>query len=389
MKNKKFSISILISIFLAITFLILSFLYYIISYSKNLNNFKKDIEANNYKEAYYHFNLGKDSYLLKENFIKDSKNIILDKFYKLEENYNNKNLSEEKTIEEINNLLSLNDSIDEIIAFKNNMPIIKNSENNFNEGVLYLENKDYINALNSFQKVNEISDYKNKASEYEEICLQKIREPILDEINNYISNKEYSEGIKYLNSKKEITQKDLKLQEKKQELENLRLEHLKNYSDKQISKSTKQTAPLKEYYKKLSENTINQFNIESDTENLIFVNICDQKTYIYTGEKNNWSLDKTFVCSTGIEGQETIIGEFKVQDRDTWFFSPKYGQGGKYYVQFMGNYLFHSIPFASDMNTILDDTLGEPSSHGCIRLSVDDSKWIYENIPSKTKIIIY
>ncbi|HAH78565.1 MAG TPA: L,D-transpeptidase, partial [Ruminococcaceae bacterium] len=34
------------------------------------------------------------------------------------------------------------------------------------------------------------------------------------------------------------------------------------------------------------------------------------------------------------------------------------------------------------------DKLGEPASHGCIRLPVEDAKWIYDNIPEGTKVVI-
>ena len=58
-------------------------------------------------------------------------------------------------------------------------------------------------------------------------------------------------------------------------------------------------------------------------------------------------------------------------------------------MQFMGNYLFHSIPFAEDQETILDETLGEPASHGCVRLDTEDAKWLYDNVLDGSKIIIY
>ena len=34
------------------------------------------------------------------------------------------------------------------------------------------------------------------------------------------------------------------------------------------------------------------------------------------------------------------------------------------------------------------DKLGQKASHGCIRLSMDDSLWFYENIPQGTPVII-
>ena len=54
----------------------------------------------------------------------------------------------------------------------------------------------------------------------------------------------------------------------------------------------------------------------------------------------------------------------------------------------MGDYLFHSLPFDESGENIVDYTLGTPASHGCIRLAVEDAKWLYDNIDNGTKIII-
>ena len=37
---------------------------------------------------------------------------------------------------------------------------------------------------------------------------------------------------------------------------------------------------------------------------------------------------------------------------------------------------------------VVDNTLGTPASHGCIRLKTNDAKWIYDNIDDDTKVII-
>jgi lipoprotein-anchoring transpeptidase ErfK/SrfK len=41
------------------------------------------------------------------------------------------------------------------------------------------------------------------------------------------------------------------------------------------------------------------------------------------------------------------------------------------------------------MTTITDGRLGIRASHGCIRLDINNAKYIYENIPQGTKVIIY
>ena len=386
MKNKKLLTSISLSIFLL---LIIVVSYFIFSYSNNLNKFKEDLSSNNYEDAAYCFNNGTKSIILKKTFIKSSEDIITEKLSEIENEYYSGDISEEETVKDLNGLLSLNTSNEEIFNFKNTIPLIKDSKDSFDIGISKLDEENYLEALNYFKSVHNLSDCKAQALECEETCLDKIREPILETVDEYISNEKYSKGIEYLDSKINSLPDDPKLQEKRDELENLRLEHLEAYSQENIDKATARTAPVMEYYKKLNEDTINQFDITSNTNYLVFVNIAEQKTYVYEGSKNDWTLDKTFTCSTGIEGKETPVGIFTVQTRAPWFFSPKYGQGGKYYVQFMGNYLFHSIPFNSDKTTISDPTLGVPASHGCIRLSVEDSKWLYDNVQNGSKIIIY
>ncbi|AOY52446.1 L,D-transpeptidase family protein [Clostridium perfringens] len=386
MKNKKLLTSISLSIFLL---LIIVVSYFIFSYSNNLNKFKEDLSSNNYEDAAYCFNNGTKNIILKKTFIKSSEDIITEKLSEIENEYYSGDISQEETIKDLNGLLSLNTSNEEVLNFKNTIPLIKDSKDSFDIGISKLDEENYLEALNYFKSVHNLSDCKAQALECEETCLDKIREPILETVDEYISNEKYSKGIEYLDSKINSLPDDPKLQEKRDELENLRLEHLEAYSQENIDKATARTAPVMEYYKKLNEDTINQFDITSNTNYLVFVNIAEQKTYVYEGSKNNWTLDKTFTCSTGIEGKETPVGIFTVQTRAPWFFSPKYGQGGKYYVQFMGNYLFHSIPFNSDKTTISDPTLGVPASHGCIRLSVEDSKWLYDNVQNGSKIIIY
>ncbi len=124
------------------------------------------------------------------------------------------------------------------------------------------------------------------------------------------------------------------------------------------------------------------------------VDISEQKVYVFKDGK----LIKSMVCSTGIPGKkdsETPVGSFSIDDngkkRGEWFYSSEYKEGAKYFVGFIGTtFLFHSVPMDKNGNIIKEeaDKLGTPASHGCIRLSLDDAKWFYTNIPSNTKLII-
>jgi len=101
-------------------------------------------------------------------------------------------------------------------------------------------------------------------------------------------------------------------------------------------------------------------------------------------------LVREFVCSSGKTGSETPVGTFTVSDRGKSFFNAKVDEGAYYWTRFYGTYLFHSVPFDKHyrMEEEEADKLGEPASHGCIRLPVEDAKWIYDNIPEGTKVVI-
>lgn len=124
------------------------------------------------------------------------------------------------------------------------------------------------------------------------------------------------------------------------------------------------------------------------------VDISEQKVYVF----NNGSAVRTMVCSTGIPGSrdtETPTGRFKINEsgkkRGEWFFSNQYKEGAKYWVGFIGGeFLFHSVPMDENKNIIEEEAkkLGQPASHGCIRMSIDDAYWFYKTIPSGTDLLI-
>lgn len=116
--------------------------------------------------------------------------------------------------------------------------------------------------------------------------------------------------------------------------------------------------------------------------------IGEQKVRIY----ENGKVIKEWTVSTGMNNS-TPQGTFTIQNRGEWFFSEKYQQGAVWWVSFKdwGVYLFHSVPMDRDRNVLEEEAskLGSPSSHGCIRLEIDDAKWIYDNIPAGTPVNIY
>lgn len=67
--------------------------------------------------------------------------------------------------------------------------------------------------------------------------------------------------------------------------------------------------------------------------------------------------------------------------------------GGQYATRITGPYLFHSVPYFEKDKTTLEydefNKLGTTASAGCIRLTVRDVKWIYDNCPIGTTVRMY
>ena len=57
------------------------------------------------------------------------------------------------------------------------------------------------------------------------------------------------------------------------------------------------------------------------------------------------------------------------------------GELGRYRLELGDGYLLHGTPHT--------ESIGQPSSHGCIRLGDDDIAWLYENVPVGTKVYTY
>ena len=128
-------------------------------------------------------------------------------------------------------------------------------------------------------------------------------------------------------------------------------------------------------------------NYTSKTSYLILVNSKTHKVGVFRGSYGNWRLDKYWDCTTGASSSPTVKGSYQVTGRGKSFGS---GYTCWYYTQFYGNYLFHSVLYQpGSMTRIQDGRLGISASHGCVRLSLSNAKWIYNNVPNGTRVISY
>ena len=101
---------------------------------------------------------------------------------------------------------------------------------------------------------------------------------------------------------------------------------------------------------------------------------------------------KVMACSCGKEGHATPEGTFQTSNYYEWCLMVD-GTYGRYAVRFNKGILFHSVPYIEKSPDTLEwdqyNLLGQNASLGCVRLAVEDVKWIYDNCKPGTQVTVY
>ena len=142
------------------------------------------------------------------------------------------------------------------------------------------------------------------------------------------------------------------------------------------------------------EEKIEEIYQKGKEEYYIKVNCLAQTVTIYEkDEKGYYSVPfKVMICSTGTNTPQTGIYQITSFKKEWLALQGKvYGQ---YCTQIVGNILFHSVPYLEFENPAsLEyweyDKLGEEASLGCVRLTVQDAKWIFDNCVTGTNVEFY
>lgn len=132
---------------------------------------------------------------------------------------------------------------------------------------------------------------------------------------------------------------------------------------------------------------------QNETDLTLRVSLKGNRTYLLRKGKVIY----TMLSTGGIykKGKSlTPTGTYRIQaGRGDSFFNYNLNEGANNWTSWSPDnvYLFHSVPTKGDGNYNLNEAakLGRTQgSHGCIRLSIPDSKWIMDNIPDGTKVVI-
>lgn len=126
------------------------------------------------------------------------------------------------------------------------------------------------------------------------------------------------------------------------------------------------------------------------------VDVTNQLIKIYgrdaAGEYTNFI--RAMWCSTGTRSFPSKPGEYTLTTRRAlWAEFPNWGGGkAQYWVKITPEIAFHSVIYNRNDNKAVNmksvARLGKRASHGCIRLTLQDAKWIYKNAGAGTQVHI-
>ena len=120
----------------------------------------------------------------------------------------------------------------------------------------------------------------------------------------------------------------------------------------------------------------------------IEISLSEQRMYVWAGDQ----LVYQWVCSTGEPGRETVPGQFKILDKypeawaSTWGIRMPYWMG-IYWAGTLENGI-HALPINPDGSRLWEGLLGSRVSYGCVILSTENARTLYNWAPVGTPVWI-
>lgn len=205
-------------------------------------------------------------------------------------------------------------------------------------------------------------------------------------------------GIVYLNIKENKT---IETDGQAMEEENIEEPEI---DGNELNEIAEKTEPVDENV--IDENAVKESKVENEKEikenkNKYYVKVNNTANVvtIYTKDaEGNYTVPvKAMICSIGTATPTS--GKYKLNGtKHRWHTLFGHTPGtyvyGQYTTAIVGNILFHSVPYTTkgDPSTLEYqeyDKLGTKASAGCIRLTVQDAAWIYNNISTGTIVEFY
>ena len=127
--------------------------------------------------------------------------------------------------------------------------------------------------------------------------------------------------------------------------------------------------------------------LRSKTDYLLWTDLSRFLTYVLEYGDEGWQVIRRIPCALGDASHPTPAGTYAVDYKCT-----SIGKENlylcRYAMCFYGSYMYHSVLYDWGGERLIDERLGERVSHGCIRLSPEDSRWLYHTVPVGSTVFI-
>lgn len=155
----------------------------------------------------------------------------------------------------------------------------------------------------------------------------------------------------------------------------------------------------KDYTRSVKEDFVNRMGYTSTTNYLSWLCIYTQRVYTFKGSKGNWKLVRTDRTTTGRFSHPTPeITEAKRASKYGQIYK-KYGrvnmvteQGRNYFYRYASYFApgvsYHTGTWWSDTGRRRGAVTTQPNTYGCIRMYDASAKWVYNNVPLNTSVIV-
>lgn len=132
----------------------------------------------------------------------------------------------------------------------------------------------------------------------------------------------------------------------------------------------------------------------TDSPYYIEVDKANQVVRVYErGDGSYTRLIRRMICSSGASGTHFENGLYRLNgSRMKWCSAGHDSIYMQYATRICGSYMFHGVPTIGAAGNRVKNSwyqkLGRRDSGGCIRLLAADAKWIYENVPADTCVLV-
>ena len=139
---------------------------------------------------------------------------------------------------------------------------------------------------------------------------------------------------------------------------------------------------------------------KKDGDRWLTVFLGSQSVVCFVARDGDWAVERVMICSAADESHQTPMGmhfiysKYKYKAMTTMNGIMVYAQ---FACRFRGHYLFHTVPIGGAYRKFHShgkkqmlieeyEKLGQPASHGCVRLLVGDAYWVYKHCKRGTKV---